>query len=67
MQMMSLRFFIVPLGAVCTLIALGLQDVPARADRDGATMSTRQQVNDCSRQRVADICVLSSESNTSSR
>jgi hypothetical protein len=44
MQMMSFRFFIVPLGAVCTLIALGLQDAPERADRDGAMISNRQQV-----------------------
>ena len=59
MQMMSFRFFIVPLGAVCTVIALGLQDAPARADRDGAMISSRQQVRDCSRQRVADVCILS--------
>lgn len=67
MQMMSFRFFIVPLGAVCTLIALGLQDAPARADRDGAMVSIRQQVSDCSQQRLADVCILSGESDTNSR
>jgi hypothetical protein len=61
MQKISFRFFIVPLGAVCTLIALGFQDAPARADRDGNTSSIRQQVTDCSQQRPADVCVLSSE------
>lgn len=67
MQMMSFRFFIVPLGAVCTLIALGLQDAPARADRDGVMASIRQQVSDCSRQHPADVCILSGESDTHSR
>ncbi len=67
MQMISFRFFIVPLGAVCTLIALGLQDAPARADRDGAMVSVRQQVSGCSPQRPADVCILSGESDTSSR
>lgn len=67
MQMISFRFFIVPLGAVCTLIALGLQDAPARADRDGAMVSIRQQVSDCSRQQPADVCILSGESDTNSR
>lgn len=67
MQMISFRFFVVPLGAVCTLIALGLQDAPARADRDDAMATSRQQVSDCSRQRVADVCILSGESDTRSR
>lgn len=67
MQTISLRFFLVPLGAVCTLITLGLQDAPARADRDGATVSIHQQVSDCSRQRVADVCILSGENGINSR
>ena len=67
MQTISIRFFIVPLGAVCTLIALGLQDAPARADRDGAMVSIRQQVSDCSQQRLADACILSGENDTHSR
>lgn len=67
MQMMSFRFFVVPLGAVCTLIALGLQDAPARADRDGAVVSVRQRVSDCSQQHPADVCILSGEGNTRSR
>ncbi len=67
MPTISFRFFIVPLGSVCTLVALGLQDTPARADRDGSVLSVRQQVIDCSQQRPSDICVLSGESDASSR
>ena len=65
MRMLSLRAFIVPLGAVCTLIALGLQD--ARAERDGAMASIRQQMNDCSRQHAADLCIISGESDPGAR
>ncbi len=61
MQRMSFRFFIVPLGAACTLITLGLQDAPARADRGDDTSSIRQQVVDCANQRLSDICILSNE------
>jgi hypothetical protein len=67
MRMLSFRVFIVPLGAVCTLIALGLQDAPARADRDGAMASIRQKVNDCSQQRAADVCILSGEGDPGAR
>ncbi len=67
MQMMSFRFFIVPLGAVCTLIALGLQDAPARANRDGAMVSVRPQASGCPQQRPVDVCILSGEGNTHSR
>jgi len=49
------------------LIALGLQDAPARADRGGAMVSVRQWVSDCSQQRSADLCILSGESDIHSR
>lgn len=67
MQMISFRLFIVPLGALCSLIALGLQDAPARADRDGLMASSRQEVSDCSRQRPIEVCILSGESDIHSR
>ncbi len=67
MRVLSFRVFIVPLGAVCTLIAMGLQDAPARAERDGAIVSIRQQVKDCSQQDAADVCILSGESGPGAR
>ncbi len=67
MPTISFRFFIVPLGAVCTLVALGLQDAPARADRDASALSVRQQVIDCTQQHPSDVCVLSGDRDLSSR
>ena len=44
----SFRFFIIPLGAVCTLASLSAQNSAPRAQRDTGTMMVREQVVDCS-------------------
>ncbi|QPF84633.1 hypothetical protein IC762_34430 [Bradyrhizobium genosp. L] len=54
----SLRFFIVPLGAVATLASLSSQQIAPRGHRDG-TMQVREQVVDCSTKTSAEVCVIS--------
>jgi len=41
----SFRFFIIPLGAICTLASLSSQNVTPRAPRDGGSTFVRQQVS----------------------
>ena len=43
------RFFIIPLGAICTLASLSAQNTAPRAQRDTGSMLVRQQVVDCVR------------------
>jgi hypothetical protein len=55
----SFRFFILPLGAICTLILLASQTSPSSAQRDTAVSQVRQQVVDCSSKSPAEVCVIS--------
>ena len=53
----TFRFFIIPLGAICTLASLSGQNTAPRT-RDGA-MPVRQQVIDCSTRSPTEVCVIS--------
>jgi hypothetical protein len=61
----SFRFFIIPLGAICTLASLSAQNTAPRLQHDQGSMLVRQQVVDCSSQNPREICVISSDSETS--
>lgn len=63
----SFRFFILPLGAICTLILLASQTSPSSAQRDTAAISVRQQVVDCSSKSPTDVCVISVDGETIAR
>ena len=63
----TFRFFIIPLGAICTLASLSSQNVTPRAQRDSGSMLVRQQVNDCSNKNPAQVCVISYDGETSAR
>ncbi len=63
----SFRFFIIPLGAICTLASLSSQNTAPRAQRDGGTMIVKQQVIDCSQKNPSDICVISYDTETTTR
>jgi len=52
----SLRFFIIPLGAICTLASLSAQNTAPRAQRD--TGSVHQQVVDCTDKNPSEVCVI---------
>ena len=54
----SLRFFIIPLGAVCTLASLSAQNVSPRAQRDVGSVVVREQVVDCSNTSANEVCVI---------
>jgi hypothetical protein len=60
----SFRFFIIPLGAICTLASLSSQNVTPRAQRDGGSTFVRQQVVDCSNTNPAQVCVISFDGET---
>ena len=62
----SFRFFIIPLGAICTLASLSAQNATPRAQRDTGSF-VRQQVVDCSNKNPAEVCVISYDSETSAR
>jgi hypothetical protein len=55
----SFRFFIIPLGAICTLASLSAQNTAPRAPRDAGAMLVREQVVDCSNKNPAEVCVIS--------
>ena len=62
----TLRFLIVPLGAICTLASLSAQNTTPRAQRDlGSTFV--HQVVDCSQKNPAEVCVISDVGATSTR
>ena len=63
----SFRFFIIPLGAICTLASLSAQNTTPRAQRDSGTMLVRQQVVDCTQKNPGEVCVISYDSETSAR
>jgi hypothetical protein len=54
----SFRFFIIPLGAVCTLASLSAQNVSPRAQRDAGSVVVREQVVDCSTKSATEVCVI---------
>ncbi|MBB5045457.1 hypothetical protein HNR60_000186 [Rhodopseudomonas rhenobacensis] len=62
----SLRSFIIPLGAICTLATLSSQNAPQRAPRDGGSMMVRQVV-DCSRTSPAEVCVIAFDGDVAAR
>jgi len=51
----SFRFFIIPLGTVCTLASLSSQNV---AHRGAAVAAAHQQVTDCSKTNPTEVCVI---------
>jgi hypothetical protein len=57
----TFRFFIIPLGAICTLASLSGQNAAPRAQHDTGSMLVRQQVIDCSNKNPSEICVISIE------
>ena len=63
----SFRFFIIPLGAICTLASLSAQNIAPRAQRDSGSMFVRQQVVDCSTKNSKEVCVISDDSGTNLR
>jgi hypothetical protein len=63
----SFRFFIIPLGAICTLASLSAQNTAPRAQRDSGSMFVHQQVVDCSTRNPSEVCVISFDSETRAR
>jgi hypothetical protein len=63
----SFRFFIIPLGAICTLASLSAQNTAPRAQREQGSMFVHQQQVDCSNRNPAEVCVISHDSETSAR
>jgi hypothetical protein len=55
----SFRFFIIPLGAICTLASLAAQNAAPTAPHDPGSMVVRQQVIDCSDRAPSEVCVIS--------
>ena len=55
----TFRFFIIPLGAICTLASLSSQNAAPRAQHETGSMLVRQQVIDCSNKNPSEVCVLS--------
>jgi hypothetical protein len=53
----NFRFFIIPLGAICTLASLSAQNTAPRAQRDSG-MTVREQVVDCSNKNPSEVCVI---------
>jgi hypothetical protein len=54
----SFRFFIIPLGAICTLASLSAQNTAPRAQRDTGLIPVHQQVVDCSTKSPTEVCVI---------
>jgi hypothetical protein len=63
----SFRFYIIPLGAICTLASLSAQNASPRAQRDSGPTFVRQQVVDCSNKNPRELCVISFDSEASAR
>ena len=63
----SFRLFIIPLGAICTLASLSSQNATPRVQRDSGSTFVRQQVVDCSNKNPSEVCVVSFDSETSTR
>jgi hypothetical protein len=54
----SFRFFIIPLGAICTLASLSAQNTAPRT-HDQGSMFVREQAVDCSTRNSTEVCVIS--------
>jgi len=54
----SFRFFIIPLGAICTLASLSAQNTAPRAQRNQGSILVRQPVVDCSSENPGEVCVI---------
>jgi hypothetical protein len=63
----TFRFFIIPLGAICTLASLSSQNVTPRVQRDSGSMLVHQQVIDCSNKNPAQVCVISDRETSTTR
>ena len=63
----TFRFFIITLGAICTLASLSAQNTAPRVQRDSGSTLVRQQVVDCSNKNPSEVCVISFDSETSAR
>ncbi len=53
----SFRFFIIPLGAICTLASLSAQNTTPRAQRESG-VTVREQVVDCSNKNPSEVSVI---------
>ena len=62
----SFRFFIIPLGAICTLASLSAQNTAPRVQRDSSSF-VHQQVVDCGNKNPAEVSVITYDSETSAR
>ncbi len=58
MTRLPFRFFIIPLGAICTLASLSTQNTVPRAQRDRGSMLVHEQVVDCSSKSLSEVCVI---------
>src|SRR4051794_14724618 len=58
----TFRFFIIPLGAICSLASLSSQNAAPRAQHDTGSTLVRQQVIDCSNKNPTEVCVISTDS-----
>jgi hypothetical protein len=63
----TFRFFIIPLGAICTLASLSSQNAAPRAQHDTGSMLVRQQVIDCSTKNPSEVCVISYDGEATAR
>ena len=54
----SFRFFIIPLGAICTLASLSAQNTAPSVQRDQGSMLVHEQVVDCSSKSPSEVCVI---------
>jgi hypothetical protein len=63
----TFRFFIIPLGAICTLASLSSQNAAPRAQHDTGSMLVRQQVIDCSNKNPSEVCVISNDGEATAR
>jgi len=54
----SFRFFIIPLGAICTLATLSTQNAAPRAERHQGSMLVHEQVVDCTSKNPGEVCVI---------
>lgn len=56
----TIRLFIDPLGAICTIASMASQPAPRTSPRTGDTAQIRQDVVDCGQlgARTSDICVI---------
>ena len=63
----SFRFFIIPLGAICTLASLSAQNTAPRAQRDTGSMSCTSRWSIAATRIPSEVCVISFDSETSAR